>query len=68
MKTKPLSFSAWIDQVGKLLVARQLGVTVETVKNWHRGKCFPRVWQMKKIRKISHGLVGYEQIIDGTNE
>ena len=42
-------------------VAKQLGVTVDTVGNWERGKSFPDVLQIRKIENVYH--VKYDDII-----
>ncbi|MCB6500243.1 helix-turn-helix transcriptional regulator [Colidextribacter sp. 210702-DFI.3.9] len=42
-------------------VAKQLGVTVDTVGNWERGKSFPDALQIRQIENIYH--VKYDDII-----
>lgn len=42
-------------------VAIRLGVTVDTVGNWERGKSFPDALQIRKIEDIYH--VKYDDII-----
>lgn len=42
-------------------VATRLGVTVDTVGNWERGKSFPDALQIRKIEDIYH--VKYDDII-----
>lgn len=42
-------------------VATRLGVTVDTVGNWERGKSFPDALQIRKIEEIYH--VKYDDII-----
>lgn len=64
MNLSPLSLQAWIDQEGKAKVARLLNVTVMAVNHWRKGTAYPRVAQMRKIKRLSAGRVGYAQIID----
>ena len=42
-------------------VAKQLGVTVDTVGNWERGKSFPDALKIRQIENIYH--VKYDDII-----
>lgn len=62
---KKIPFIKWISVVGVNDLAEALGVDPATVRHWRRGQGFPRVEQMRLIKKLSKGQVGYEQIIDG---
>lgn len=59
-------FKAWIDEKGTEEISLKLGVDPSTVRHWRLGNCYPRVEQMRIIKKITKGEIGYEQIIDGT--
>lgn len=63
MSRKP-SFEDWIDEVGIVELARQLKVNPVTVRLWRKGHGYPRVDLMRKIKKLSHGEIGYEEMID----
>lgn len=58
------SFTEWIDSVGIEVLAAHLKVHPMTVRYWRAGRCDPKVDHMRRIKKLSRGLVGYEQIID----
>lgn len=60
------AFINWIDTVGVYKVARLLEVDPATVRYWRRRQTFPRVDQMRKIKRVTKGVIGYSQIIDGT--
>lgn len=64
MQKRPSSFEEWINQLGVHQVARTIGVTATTVRNWRRGAYDPELNQVRKIRRVS--LLTYEQIIDRT--
>ena len=59
-----MSLSDWIAEKGVPTVATMLNVEPNTVRFWRIGHTLPRPEQMQKIRKLSNGVVGYEQIID----
>lgn len=64
-----MTLNDWINERGVDKVAELVGVHVSTVRHWRNGHCHPRIDQMKTIKKVSGGLVGYEQIIENpTNE
>jgi DNA-binding transcriptional regulator YdaS (Cro superfamily) len=60
-----MTLKKWIEKNGAPEIARLLGVLPATVNYWRRGESYPRVEQMREIKKITRGAVGYEQIIDG---
>lgn len=62
---KHMSLKAWIDQAGRAHVARLLDVDKMTVRCWHKGRGYPKVTHMRKIKRLTKGMVGYSQIIDG---
>jgi hypothetical protein len=66
-KSKAISLSEWINEKGVETVAGLLGVDPSTVRHWRRGHCYPRVDQMREIKRLSKGLVGYDEIIDGAS-
>lgn len=41
--------------------AQKLGVTVDTVGNWERGRSFPDALQIKRIEELYH--VRYDELI-----
>lgn len=57
------SFDEWINHVGIATLARQLRVTKQTVYNWKWGRD-PKVCHLRKIRKMSRGVITYEMIVD----
>lgn len=62
--SKSKTFITWIDEVGIQELAEKLGIDPSTISHWRRGHCWPRVEQMRQIRKISKGRITYEDIID----
>ncbi len=65
MKRTPISLTAFIEEKGVEFLAKKLGVNPSTVGHWRTGLCYPQVKQMRKIKKLSRGLVTYDTIIDG---
>lgn len=61
---KKQSFEDWIDEVGPDELAKQLKVNPKTVSNWLFGYTDPRVDQMRRIKKMTKGRIGYDQMID----
>lgn len=59
-----LSFEDWIDHVGVDELAAILDVTRATVLHWKAGRCDPRVDHMRRIKRMTRGTIGYEQMID----
>lgn len=60
-----LTLDEWVERVGgPAKTAVLLGVHVATVNYWRTGHCYPRVEQMREIRRLSKGLVTYEAMID----
>jgi hypothetical protein len=59
-----LSFEDWIDHIGVDELALILDVTRATVLHWRAGRCDPRVDHMRRIKKMTRGVMGYEQMID----
>ena len=56
MKSK--SFNTWINELGTGEVARLLNVEPATVRHWRqRFHCYPRVDQMKLIKKLTKGQI-----------
>jgi len=64
-RRKPLTLVDWINETGVLKVSKLLSVEQSTVRHWRCGHCLPRTDQMRAIKKLSHGRVGYDEIIDG---
>lgn len=60
-----MSLQDWIDKTGASQVAKLLKINRTTVYYWRAGHTYPRVDQMRQIKKVTKGVVGYEQIIDG---
>lgn len=65
MKTRVRDFYDWIDENGAPSLSKQLKVDRATVRCWRRLESYPSVKLMRKIKKLSRGVIGYEQIIDG---
>ncbi len=63
MKNKT-TFSEWIGRVGIQTLTSQMSVTETTVQNWKAGRCYPRVHQMRQIKRLSRGIITYDKIID----
>lgn len=63
-KKKRISFEKWIEREGVSRVAERLGVDPFTVLHWKAGRHEPRVEQMRQIKRLSRGEIGYDQIID----
>lgn len=63
---KKLTFHTWIQDEGIDSVAKLLGVTPGTVSHWRRGHCYPRVEQMRMIKEVTKGKIGYDDIIDSS--
>ena len=61
-----MSLKTWIRKTGTRQVAELLGVETATVRYWRRGESWPRIEQMRKIKRITKGVVGYEQMIEGS--
>lgn len=64
---QPTKFEKWIDELGAARIARALKVTPATVRHWRRWYCDPRADQIRMIKKLSQGRLGYEDIIDRKN-
>jgi hypothetical protein len=64
-KRKRGAFRTWIESTGVTEVARLLEVRRETVYNWKVGNCYPRVDQMRDIKRLTKGKIDYTHIIDG---
>jgi len=50
--------------MGNDWLSKKLRVPRQTVSQWRHGKCYPKVSQMKKIKKVTKGLITYDIIID----
>ncbi len=59
-----MTFEEWIDLVGPKKIAKSLNVCPATIRHWRAWRCDPHVAQVRKIKRLSRGLLGYEQIID----
>lgn len=57
-------FSKWIRTTGVDTIAKRLKVSPRTVDNWQRDAVYPRVEQMKSIRRWTKGLVDYHHMIE----
>ncbi len=63
-KSSNLSLKEWIERTGPEKVARLLGVNISTVGHWQRGYCNPKDEVKIKIKKLSGGLVTYDEMIE----
>lgn len=61
---KPILFEDWIEDIGPQKLAKKLHLDPMTINHWRAGRSDPRVVHMRKIKKISRGLISYEQMID----
>lgn len=59
-----ITFEEWIERKGVHWVAKQLGVTRFTVLGWKARRADPRVDAMRRIKRMTRGEIGYEQMID----
>lgn len=59
-----ITLSDYIEEVGIDHLARVLKIHRNTVRYWKIRHCYPRVPQMRKIKRLSRGRCGYEQMID----
>lgn len=64
-RKKKSSFVRWIDTEGIDEIVRLMKVRHATVYVWRSGKNYPRIQQMQKIKRLTHGKVSYDSIIDG---
>jgi hypothetical protein len=64
-KPKKMSLVDWIVATGPDKVAKRLGLHENTVLCWRRRHGLPTTKVMRKIKKITRGAIGYDQIIDG---
>ena len=62
-----MSLKDWIKSKGVRHVADLLNVNPNTVRYWAWGMTYPKTEQMREIKRITKGVVGYEQIIDGNS-
>lgn len=63
-ESEKITFVQWIDRMGMNTLAKKLGVDRVTIRNWRTGRGDPRVDHMRRIKRISGGEIGYDQIID----
>lgn len=63
--SRKTAFVKWIDEVGKSNLASKLGIDPSAVTHWVKGRNRPSVQQMKKIKELSKGRIGFEEMIDG---
>ena len=64
-RTQAITFKQWISEQGPNKLSELLDVQVTTVRHWRTGHCLPQVDKMRAIKKLTKGMIGYEQIIDG---
>lgn len=59
-----MTFNKWIEKNGGITAtARIIGVSPERIHNWLRRSCSPDALIMRRIVKVSKGVVDYETII-----
>lgn len=62
-----MKLAEWISaQGGRCAVARQLGISRDTIHYWLAKKTSPRLKTMRKIEKLSGGRVTVEAILHET--
>lgn len=59
-----MTFEEWIDQVTIRGVAHKLNLHEMTVTNWRSGRNDPKVDHMRRIKRLTKGVIGYDQMID----
>jgi uncharacterized protein YjcR len=64
MRRKYISLSNFIEEFGRIELAKKVGVTVRTVDHWKNRYCWPRPKQMIALKKLSRGTLTYEEMID----
>jgi hypothetical protein len=65
-KTVDTSFEDWIKTTKISKIKEMLKVCDSTISHWLSGHTLPRTHQMRKIKKLTKGKVGYDQIIEGS--
>lgn len=60
------SFKDWITFYGPSKIGEILGIKHSTVLFWIQKKTLPRPHQMKRIKEITKGRIGYTEIIEGS--
>lgn len=63
-KIKKLTFKRWIESFGEKRLALYLKVHPKAIQYWKTGHCDPRVDHMRRIKRLTHGLITYEMMID----
>ncbi len=63
-KQKRITFDAWLDEMGAVWVARKLKVHPHAVRLWRRKHNDPRVDHMRRIKRLTKGVITYEMMID----
>lgn len=59
-------FENWLRQTTLLKVSKILEVSENTVRHWIDGRALPKARQMKRIKEITKGKIGYTAIIEGS--
>lgn len=60
---KTITLNKWIEETGRSVVAKKLGVTITAVGNWCVGYSTPKDSLKLKIYELSKGRVTYESMI-----
>lgn len=63
-KRKNFYFRDWLSLYGRRKLSEKVGVVRLTVDKWARGEACPEAPAMRKIKRISKGVVDYHHIID----
>lgn len=68
MTRKIISFKGWLEEFEAGALAERLSVTRRTIDYWKSGKIDPTVKNLRKIRRLTKGLLTYEMMIDRTKK
>lgn len=58
------TFERWIEKKGVDYLAQRLDVHRATILHWKAGRCDPRVEHLRLLKRLSRGMLSYEQMID----
>lgn len=64
MALKQISLKEWINFNSIPVIAKQMRASESCVRHWRNGRSLPKARQMFKIKKLSHGAVSYDTMID----
>lgn len=65
-KYRNMSFNEFIDDMGVDELSKILKTEPRTIYYWKTGRCLPRRRHMIAIKKMSHGEISYDKMIEST--